>query len=352
MSILPRFPVHRPFLLLALAVSASTPTSAADSFATKIAWQQAREPVAYRQFAQRYIAAFNSGEPGALQTLISPAYERADRLQPFLSMIKDDHGELTSMRFRYFDRLKQRTDKELLAVYHTEFANGAWMETRVGLDPQNLLKRLIITDTNYNEDLPLHHNETKLQLPFRPGEEWSVLWGGLSEELNYHVRSRSQKNALDLLVRHPNSHQTFDTNGQSNDDYYAFGQPILAPASGVVIKTITGVADNLPGETNPRHLTGNTVVIKTPNDEYVLLAHLKHGSIVVAAGDRVRPGQVVGECGNSGNSSEPHLHMQLMDGPEMREATGIQMRFSKLLVDGDARAADYAPIRGNRVARK
>ena len=63
----------------------------------------------------------------------------------------------------------------------------------------------------------------------------------------------------------------------------------------------------------PGGLFGNHVVVRGDDGTCVVLAHLRRGSVRVRRGDLVEPGQVVAECGNSGNSSEPHLHIQAMD---------------------------------------
>jgi murein DD-endopeptidase MepM/ murein hydrolase activator NlpD len=72
-----------------------------------------------------------------------------------------------------------------------------------------------------------------------------------------------------------------------------------------------------------RHILGNHVVLDLGNGIYAAYAHLQRGSLCVREGDRVHAGQVLARCGNSGNSSEPHLHFQLMDDPDPDAARGI-----------------------------
>jgi murein DD-endopeptidase MepM/ murein hydrolase activator NlpD len=71
-----------------------------------------------------------------------------------------------------------------------------------------------------------------------------------------------------------------------------------------------------PGEYDRSHPVGNHVVLEIAPRRYVLLAHLRAGSLRVKPGDQVVCGQPLAECGNSGNTSEPHVHMQVQDGPE------------------------------------
>jgi murein DD-endopeptidase MepM/ murein hydrolase activator NlpD len=142
--------------------------------------------------------------------------------------------------------------------------------------------------------------------------------------------------------------KTYKTDGRTNDDYYAFGQPLTAPCDGEVVMAVDGVKDNSPGEMNTMFVTGNTVVIKTANNEYLLFAHFRQYSIKVKQGDKVKQGQLLGLCGNSGNSSEPHLHFHIQNKENMTEATGIKCYFDKILVNG-VEKNDYSPVKGERI---
>ena len=118
-----------------------------------------------------------------------------------------------------------------------------------------------------------------------------------------------------------------------------------------MIKVIDGVEDNAIGEMNSKQLTGNTVIIRSQEGEYILLAHFKNNTIAVKERDKIKPGDLLGLCGNSGNSSEPHLHMQMMDKPEMKEATGLKMYFDELILNGESQAKNYSPVRENYVRK-
>ncbi|MGV9985961.1 M23 family metallopeptidase [Streptomyces olivaceus] len=83
----------------------------------------------------------------------------------------------------------------------------------------------------------------------------------------------------------------------------------------------------------PRHLTGNHVVPDLGDGVHAAFAHLRRGSPRVAAGDRVTAGREIAGCGNSGNSFEPHLHFQLVDGPDVMTARGVP--FAWRYLDGD-----------------
>lgn len=134
----------------------------------------------------------------------------------------------------------------------------------------------------------------------------------------------------------------------------AFGQPILAPADGVVItasgwqrdhwsrNSPLGIAYLLPeglvrellGLLTGYFVLGNHVVLDLGDGVYAAFAHLRRGSLRVRPGDEVRTGEQIAECGNSGNSSEPHLHFQLMDHPRVALAGGLPFRLRGYDVGG------------------
>ena len=104
---------------------------------------------------------------------------------------------------------------------------------------------------------------------------------------------------------------------------------------------------------NPLSALGNAVFIRHGKQEVSVLAHLKQGSIKVKAGDAVKKGQVLGQCGNSGNSSEPHLHYHLQDTAVIQDATGIKCFFERVVVEkkGDKSTREnYSPVKGDIIS--
>jgi hypothetical protein len=133
-----------------------------------------------------------------------------------------------------------------------------------------------------------------------------VAWGGDKLETNYHAATPDQRWAYDLLV------EPYFTGSDKVEDYGCYGVPVLAPISGLVTITHDGEPNEVPGEVsnNFKAPLGNHVVIQLEETgTYLLIAHMKPGSIVVTSGERVEEGQKIGECGNSGNTSEPHIHI-------------------------------------------
>ena len=175
-----------------------------------------------------------------------------------------------------------------------------------------------------------YQTRAALRLPFEG--EWFVFWGGRTLAQNYHAASRSQRFAHDLVIRKDGKSHSGD--GKALTDYYCYGAPLLAPGDGVVAWTEDQHPDQAIGTTNAANPIGNGVVIDHGNGEFSLLAHMQPNSLLVKKGDRVKRGQKLGLCGNSGNTSEPHVHYHLQNGPEMREADGLPAFFHDLVVDG------------------
>ena len=188
-------------------------------------------------------------------------------------------------------------------------------------------------------------NLTKLILPFK--DEWTVIWGGDTRELNHHFDFAAQKNAFDILITDikGNSHKT---DGKSNEDYYAFGKEIIAPCDGEIVMAVDGIKDNLPGAMNPVYVPGNSVIIRTQNEEYLFFAHLKQHSLVVKQGQKIKRGQLLGLCGNSGNSSEPHIHFHIQDSEDINTATGIKCYFENIIINGQSKD-EYSPIQKDKI---
>ncbi|MFI6895744.1 M23 family metallopeptidase [Streptomyces sp. NPDC050256] len=126
-----------------------------------------------------------------------------------------------------------------------------------------------------------------------------------------------------------------------NQHFPAFGAPLLAVADGTVVHASHGRRDHLSRNSGPAliylmlieafvrdvlgpgGIVGNHLVLDLGDGTYAMYAHLRRGSLRVHVGEEVRAGQMLAECGNSGNSTEPHVHFQLMDDPDLDVAVGI-----------------------------
>lgn len=119
-------------------------------------------------------------------------------------------------------------------------------------------------------------------------------------------------------------------------NYPSFGEDVLAIADGTIEEVVDGVPDRM-GVSNGLHLAGNIVVINHGNDEYSLTAHLKEGSILVKKGDRVKRGQNIAKCGNSGDAggeSSPHIHIQLQNNSILCNADSLFFGFTNVILNG------------------
>jgi len=132
---------------------------------------------------------------------------------------------------------------------------------------------------------------------------------------------------------------------ESPERFLGFGVPILSPVTGTVVAThdqepdhdgrrsqITLIPYALGQAGRARRgaagLAGNHVVIAlSDHGPFALVAHLKEGSVRVEVGDQVRAGEPIGQCGNSGNSTEPHVHLQVSDSTDWVKASGIPIVF-------------------------
>jgi hypothetical protein len=184
-----------------------------------------------------------------------------------------------------------------------------------------------------------------LRLPFDGA--WYVFWGGRSVARNYHAAAQDQRFAYDFVIEKDGA--THRGDGTMNEDYYCWGEPILAPARATVISVERLLPDNPPGVLDPGNPAGNHVMLDLGDGEYALLAHMQADSIVVEEGDELEAGQIIGLCGNSGNTSEPHLHFHLQDEPEFASGRGLPAYFNHYTANGE-RVARGEPLQGQTVS--
>ncbi|MEO2095567.1 MAG: M23 family metallopeptidase [Brachybacterium sp.] len=223
--------------------------------------------------------------------------------------------------------------------------------------------------------------QTRLQRPSQEQDPVPVAvpvrgrWRGLNSPASSvpsHTHRLAQTYALDITHEpegaSPRALDPFWAPMRRPESFPSFGQDVLAPFDGEVVAVHGTSRDHLsrlsvPGIAylllegfvrslgSPRHLLGNHVLVRAtgggaagdagdaaaPDGTVAVLAHLRRGSPTVAAGTKVRAGQVLGQCGNSGNSSDPHVHFQLMDGPDITTATGLPFTWIYLDEQGAVR---------------
>lgn len=150
---------------------------------------------------------------------------------------------------------------------------------------------------------------TVLTAPFRG--DWYVFHGGRSALVNHHYPITAQRNALDLCKVAGGRFSQGDP--KRLESYPAYGASLFAPAAGKIVKVVGDRPDMAIGMMDRDQIVGNHVILEIGKDRFVLLAHLMQGSVAVAEGAQVDAGQLIARCGNSGNTSQPHLHLQVQN---------------------------------------
>ncbi len=192
-----------------------------------------------------------------------------------------------------------------------------------------------------------YQSPTKWRLPV--DGIWWVNYGGPTYLQNRHARIPARRYAYDLAIWKDGGFAR--GSGSTNEDFYAFGQPVVAPADGTVVAVLDGMEDNRPGQASSlAHPAGNHLVIGTAADEYVVIAHLQHGSIRVQQGDEVSAGDLVALVGNSGLSAVPHVHFFVQDQPDVTSpiALGLPVSYSNYYADGEL-VASGVPVQGQLI---
>ncbi|MCU4743365.1 M23 family metallopeptidase [Halobacteria archaeon AArc-m2/3/4] len=166
--------------------------------------------------------------------------------------------------------------------------------------------------------------------------QWTVVNGSPDRRYSHSWSILTQRYAYDLVITDADG-RTHEGERTGPDAHYCFDEPILAPADGTVVATRNDHRDyhRTDGWLDPlqRDLRGNYVTIEHADGEYSVLAHLKRGSVTVTEGDRVERGEEIGRCGNSGNSTEPHLHFHVQDHPNFFLGMGLPVQFADVVTE-------------------
>ncbi|HDR4422701.1 TPA: peptidoglycan DD-metalloendopeptidase family protein [Bacillus cereus] len=150
----------------------------------------------------------------------------------------------------------------------------------------------------------VHAINPKAVVRFPLNERALVGWGGDQLETNYHVIKPNERWAYDILI------PPTEVKSSKVEDYGIYGAEVMAPASGTVVSINNDEKDVVPGEEDFQSMAGNHIYLRLDESgTFLVLAHLKKGSIKVREGQHVNEGEVLAQVGNSGSSSEPHLHI-------------------------------------------
>lgn len=222
---------------------------------------------------------------------------------------------------------------------------------------------MLVIPIRYGTKLPNKNNfksSVKYSLPF--SDAWVVVNGGVDKMYSHSWSIPTQRYAYDFLILDENGNSN-SGNPSSAPSYYCYGKEILAPADGTVVEVSTNHPDSdLSGtgavDCKAHDIRGNYIIIRHTDKEYSLLAHLQPNSIRVKVGDFVMQGQPIANCGNSGNTSEPHLHFQLQDNKSFFYSAGLPIQFDNISIETtvnynhfDARQAADCSRKDTHIAR-
>ena len=218
--------------------------------------------------------------------------------------------------------------------------------------PKSIQHRLSFKVGDYPEELSVmsaQANVTTNSLVISPplrGSEW--LAGNGPANTSGHRRALvpvgggahiAQRFAIDFLQLNPDG-RSFSGDQKDNKSYRCYGSEALAVADGIVVATKDGIPENIPGATSRavpitlETVGGNHIILDLGNGKFAFYAHLQPGSLRVKIGDKVRRGQVLGLVGNSGNSTEPHLHFHISNANSPLASEGLPYAFTSFEVQG------------------
>lgn len=231
----------------------------------------------------------------------------------------------------------------------TELAGGMravvflWVPIPAGQRPEAVVNRVVIEQGAGDSvrvaelaapALPIQPAEPAIGAPLRGGV-W--LTGNGPAPLTGHRRALivvdgqpaiAQRFGIDY-VKVDGQNQTFTGDRLKNSSYFAYGEEAIAVADGIVVGTKDSIPENIPGPASRavpitlETVGGNYVMVDIGGGRIAFYAHVQPGSLRVRVGDRVRRGQVLALVGNSGNSTEPHLHFHIADGISPLASEGV-----------------------------
>ncbi len=186
--------------------------------------------------------------------------------------------------------------------------------------PEENLEHYINYSARFRSNIPQPH------LPFTG--EWKVYQGFNDEWTHKGI----WENAVDFVIEDKSDKKNFENNGAILEDYYSFNKPVFSPITGTVIDAGDDLPDNQIGYIDRENKWGNYIIILSSSGFYVEISHLANKSIIVKQGDHIRAGQLIGRCGNSGHSPEPHIHMQCQNLPYIG-APAVPFFFSNCIIN-------------------
>jgi murein DD-endopeptidase MepM/ murein hydrolase activator NlpD len=221
--------------------------------------------------------------------------------------------------------------------------------------PKHLSHRVTMESTKANDDavefvvtddsVPVSPRQPIVLSPPLRSNGWLNL-NGCCKQLGAHRGTfnplngafwQAESYAIDFVAVNQNG-LGFTGDGSRLDEYFYYGVDILAAKGGKVVEAVDGLPDQIPnqdsGSPSVDDAAGNHIIVDMGDGQYALYAHLKPYSLTVQVGDTVTDGQKLGLLGNSGNTTGPHLHFQVMDRPSALKANGLPFVFNRFTLTG------------------
>jgi murein DD-endopeptidase MepM/ murein hydrolase activator NlpD len=199
--------------------------------------------------------------------------------------------------------------------------------------PKGFIGENLLVEVSYKSQGKAESKKQSIQLNRTEGFSGRLpfegVWYVAAEHgyLDSHKRFLAETFAYDFLQIGPNG-KSYQRDGKNNADYYAYSKKVLAAKDGIVVAVRGDMAENVPGETtNVTTPSGNVVIVDHGNNQFGYYGHLKPFTVAVKVGSHVRAGEVLGEVGNSGDSTEPHLHFHVMNNADPNQADGVPVVF-------------------------
>ncbi len=211
-------------------------------------------------------------------------------------------------------------------IYVLGLLRHPMIATNIGRTPEETLGNYLANRLRYPG------GERTLILPF--AGKWTV-WQGFDGEWTHKGNWRF---ACDFVIAGDDG-KTHGGDGAKLEDFHCYKKPVLSPVRGRIAQIIDDLPDSEIGKIDETNKWGNVVIIEDPRGFFVELSHFAEKSIRVKKGEWVERGAVLGLCGNSGNSPQPHIHVQVQ-ATDSIGAASLPFSFVSYSDDGEYRAND------------
>jgi len=304
-----------------------------------------------KQRAQQIYKMFGDGQVGAMWAALAEGakknYGSEERLAANIKSLRERLGTEAKMADEEFAPSLAKTWTLYSRLSDFSKTTNVQVVTNIAINEHGQVEIFQVGPERspYQGRFGGYKDATKLKLPFKG--EWFVDQGGRSAFQNLNFNNDDQRFALDFALL--KNGRPFRGDGSDSSDYYCFGQPVLATAEGTVVDVQDGYQDNPPGRPVNDSPRGNMILIAHGKSEFSLLTNLKQNSIKFKKGDKVKQGEVIAECGNSGPSPGPHIHYQLQNSAGLPLPDSLPAQFVDYIANGKLVPVGE-PVRGETVS--